>query len=311
MKVSLVATVKDAGEEVGGFLASVAAQTRAPDEVVIVDGGSSDGTLEVLRGAPAIQVISAPGANIARGRNLAIRAAAHDVIAVSDADCVLAPDWLARLLEPLEDGADVAAGFYRSLSPTFFETCAAAVSLPDEDELRPGWMPSARSIALRRETFEDAGGYPEWLEVGEDMYLNHRMVERGARIELAPGAVTYWRIRPTLAATWHQYARYAEGDALAGMYAKRHLLRFGTYAGLALIVASGRRGLLLPAALAGAAYARRPLRRAWRRLPQGSPQRAAGLLAVPALMSFVDAAKMVGYARGLRRRRRGEGLSRP
>ena len=76
--------------------------------------------------------------------------------------------------------------------------------------------------------FEAAGGYPEWLRVGEDMYLDHALVAAGARIELAPEAVVWWRIRPTLGSTWRQYAGYAEGDALAGMYPERHLLRFAT-----------------------------------------------------------------------------------
>ena len=59
-------------------------------------------------------------------------------------------------------------------------------------------MPSARSIAFRREVFEAAGGYPEWLAVGEDMYLNHRMLSGGAHMERALDAVTYWRVRPTV-----------------------------------------------------------------------------------------------------------------
>ena len=74
-KVTLVATVKDAAGEVGEFLASVAAQTRPPDEVVICDGGSTDGTVDALRAADGVVLLEETGANIARGRNLAIRAA--------------------------------------------------------------------------------------------------------------------------------------------------------------------------------------------------------------------------------------------
>ena len=110
MKVSLIATVLDAEEHVGAFLASIAAQTRAPDEIVIVDGGSTDGTLAALRAADGVTVLEEPGATIARGRNLAIAHAAHDVIAVADADCAYGPGWLAALLAPLEAGADVAMG---------------------------------------------------------------------------------------------------------------------------------------------------------------------------------------------------------
>ena len=205
MKISLIATVKDDAPFVRAFVDSIHGQTRPPDEVVIVDGGSSDGTLDFLRAADGVRLVEERGANIARGRNVAIRAASNDVIAVSDADCVLAPDWLEQLLPVLEAGADVAAGAYVPLATSFLETCMAAVSVRNPDEIRTGWMPSHRSVAFRRSAFERAGGYPEWLDIGEDMYLNHQLRRSGARIEFAPGAKTYWRPRPTLAATWQQY----------------------------------------------------------------------------------------------------------
>jgi GT2 family glycosyltransferase len=302
VKISLVATVKDARSHVDAFLSSIRAQTRQPDEVVVVDGGSTDGTWEALHEADGIIALREPGANIARGRNVAIRAAAHDVIAVSDADCVLDPEWLARILEPIERGADVAAGFYRPFGSSLLDVCAAAVSLPDADELRPGWMPSSRSLAMKREVFEQAGAYPEWLEIGEDMYLNHRLVELGARMELAPEAVVLWRMRPTLAGTWRQYARYAEGDAVAGLYPHRHAIRFATYTFGAFALVSGRWWARVFAVAGAAAYAARPVRRVLRRLPPGSPKRAAAVAALPAMMAFVDAAKMWGYLRGSARR---------
>jgi glycosyltransferase involved in cell wall biosynthesis len=301
MKVSLVATVKDAGPFIGEFLGSVRSQTRQPDEVVIVDGGSIDGTFEVLEQESGVTAILEPAANIARGRNVAVRAAAHDVIAVTDADCILAPDWLMRIVVPIQRGSNVVAGAYRPLTSSLWQVCATA-HVPDPDEITPGWMPSSRSLAFRREAFDAAGGYPEWLDVGEDMYLNHRWVELGVAIEVAPEAVTYWRGRPTLAATWSQYAGYAEGDAIGGMYPKRHLIRFGTYAGGGLALASGRRLPRLLAMVAGAGYVRRPIRRAWRRVGSNPASRAGVLLGVPLMTAFLDAAKMWGYLRGLTRR---------
>jgi glycosyltransferase involved in cell wall biosynthesis len=298
VKVSLVATVRNAEPFVQEFLDSVEAQTRPPDEAIVVDGGSTDGTYRILLAAEGVTAISETGANIARGRNLAIKAAKHDVIAVSDADCVLAPDWLERILLPLERGADVSAGFYRPLVGSFLEACAAAVSLPEPEELPSGWLPSARSVAFRREAFDAGGGYPEWLDVGEDMYLNHRWVEAGLRIERATDAVTYWRVRPTLAQTWHQYSRYAEGDGLAGMYGRRHAIRFLTYGSAAVAGATRWRPLVAATTAAGAAYAARPVSRAWRRLSGEPGKRAASLVAVPAMMAFIDAAKMAGYVRG-------------
>jgi glycosyltransferase involved in cell wall biosynthesis len=305
MKVTLVSTVKNSADHVGEFLESLRAQTRAPDEIVVVDGGSTDGTLEVLRGAEDVTLIEEPGANIARGRNVAIAAATHDVIAVSDADCVLAPDWLERLLEPIERGADVSMGAYRPLALSFFQVCAAAISVPDPSELRAEtFMPSSRSVAFRRAAYLEAGGYPEELDKGEDMWLDLRWREQDARMDLAPEAVAYWRVRPSLAEHWRQYADYARFDAIGGMWPGRHAIRFATCAAAA--VALRRRGTLLGlAALAGAAYASKPIRRATRLLPPG-PERVAAGAAVPVMMAFTDLAKMTGYVRGLfERRRRG------
>ena len=102
-----------------------------------------------------------------------------------------------------------------------------------------------------------------------------------------------------MGATWRQYARYAEADAAAGMYANRHAIRFASYLVALAVPLSRRRWLAWAAALAGAAYATRPMRRAWRRLPHDSPERWAALAGVPAMMAFIDAAKMWGYCRGL------------
>lgn len=302
MKVSLISTVKDASAHIEEFVGSVAAQTRAPDEVIVVDGGSNDGTPDLLRraGANVVTVIEERGVNIARGRNLAIAAAAHEVIAVTDADCVLDSHWLERILAPIDAGADVSMGFYLPIADGFLQECMASVNLPlDASEVDPArFMPSARSVAFRRGSIEAAGGYPEWLAIGEDMWVNRRWRKLGLDMRFAPDAVVRWRLRPTLRATWAQYFRYARGDAHAGMYPERHALRFAVYGGAATAFTSRK---VWPRALMAAgsvAYARGPIRRAWRRMP-GPRERAAAAVVVPALMGWIDTAKMAGYTVGL------------
>jgi glycosyltransferase involved in cell wall biosynthesis len=306
VKVTLISTVKDCADRVPAFLASLAAQTRAPDEVVIVDGGSADDTAARFRADDVVTLLEAPGTNIAAGRNVALAHATHEVIAATDADCELDPGWLEAIVAPIEAGADVTAGFYVPIVEGFFQTCMAAVNLPleagDVDPAR--FMPSARSVAFRREAIDAVGGYPEWLDIGEDMWVNHRWQELGMDVRFAPDAVVRWTLRPDLASTWMQYFRYGRGDALAGMNPERHLLRYGVYGGAMAALVSERR---LPKLLAGAgaaAYAAAPVRRAWRRFPDPG-DRAAATLAVPALMAFIDAAKMAGYSAGLIRRFRG------
>ncbi len=300
MKVSLITTVKDSAEHIGEFLGSLAAQTRAPDEVIVVDGGSTDGTVDLLRGASGITLIEESGANIARGRNIALAAATHDVIAVTDADCTLEPDWLEKLIEQIEAGADVSMGFYLPITDGFLQECMAAVNLPrDASEIDPAtFMPSARSVAYRRYAIEGAGGYPEWLAIGEDMWVNHRWRELNLDMRFAPEAIVHWRLRPTLLATWKQYFKYARGDAQAGMYPERHALRFGVYAGALIALVSRRRLPKLLGAAGAVAYAHGPVTRARRRM-DNSRERAFATVVVPALMAWIDTAKMAGYTAGL------------
>lgn len=311
-RVSLVATVLDEAGNLGEWWTSIAGQTLSPDEVVVVDGGSRDGTAELLREmakkAPfPVRVEVSGGVNIARGRNEAIRLAAHDIVAVTDAGCVLAPDWLERITAPLRGGGgiDLVAGFYQPLTGNWFEEVSACATLPLPWEVREGrFMPSSRSIAFRRHVWERTGGYPEWLDIGEDMYFNHAWKRLGIRHRLEKEALVYWRMRGDLRALLRQYFLYARGDGESGMYPQRHLLRFATYGWLAFVVLRGRGRRFLPAvAAAGTLYAGRR----WLRIPVylqggGAVEKAAAVPAIAALMLSIDAAKMAGYLAGLARR---------
>jgi len=301
MKISLIATVLNADDHIGAFLASIAAQDRVPDEVIVVDGGSTDGTLQRLRDAgDTITLIEDPGANIARGRNLAIAAASHDAIAVADADCAYGPGWIAALVAPLEDGADVAMGWTEPVIGSLLDACVASLGFPlaatEVDET--SFMPSARSVAFRREAIDAVGGYPEWLPIGEDMWVNHRWRERGFAMRMAPDAVASWHPRGSLGDIWTQYVRYARGDGQAGMYPERHALRFAVYGGLLVALASRRTWPKLLAAGGAVAYARTPVARAHARLTDPR-DRAIATVVVPALLAFTDVAKMRGYVLGL------------
>jgi len=308
LAISLVVTILNEGASIDILLASIAAQSRAPDEIIVVDGGSTDGTLAALghwRDALPLTVVARPGANIAAGRNAGIAAARGAIVAVTDAGVRLAPDWLARLVAPFEgaDPPDVVAGFFAPDPQTPFEAAMGATVLPTAAEIDPAtFLPSSRSLAFRRVTWAEVGGYPGWLDYCEDLIFALRLRETGRRFVVSPAAVAHFRPRGDLRAFWHQYFRYARGDGKAGLFARRHAIRYVTYAGLAMFVLRGRRrsALWLPILLAGAAYLRRPYARLGPWLGAMNPlERAQALGSVPVIRLVGDLAKMGGYPVGL------------
>ena len=323
MNVSVIATVYNERPNIDRLLDSLAAQSRPPDEVVICDGGSSDGSAAWMRSYGErhpgrllnLRVIEAPGANISRGRNIAIEAAAGPIIAVTDAGVQLTRTWLEQLLLPWEKPGDLpigVAGFFAPDAHGVFETAMAATVLPLEDDIDPAcFLPSSRSVAFTRAAWEAIGGYPEWLDYSEDLVfdlkLNGLRTRRSSAFEWAPGALVYFKPRTHLRAFWTQYYRYARGDGKADLWRKRHAVRYATY-GLVLPALLGHalwgvfaRWLGWLGLLAGIAiYCRRPLARLMRlRTGLSLLQTIKAAALIPLIRVVGDVAKMCGYPPGL------------
>jgi glycosyltransferase involved in cell wall biosynthesis len=324
--VTVVMTVFNEADNIQTVLRSLLAQTRPPDEIVIVDGGSTDGTPAIIEkltqeaalpGPTRLNWLVRPGANISQGRNAAILAAAHELIAVTDAGVRLDPAWLENLTAPFaQPGVEVVAGFFQAdPDPTSpFQIALGATVLPVAAEIRPEkFLPSSRSVAFTRRAWQQAGGYPEWLDYCEDLIFDLNLKEKGFSFAWQPSALAHFAPRRSLKAFWLQYYRYARGDGKANLFFKRHLLRYATYgvvapAGLAVAWRKPWVGLLLVGA--GLVYLRQPYRRlffhesGFKKL--APPARAAAILWVPVIRATGDFAKMCGYPPGRvwRRRRR-------
>jgi glycosyltransferase involved in cell wall biosynthesis len=302
-RVALIVTVLDEAGTIGGLLDSIARQTRLPDEVVIVDGGSTDGTWDILQTWTTrlpVRCLRAPGAGIARGRNQAIAAATCDLIAVTDAGVRLESDWLEQLLSTLNYEVEVVSGFFKADPCTTFERAMGATVLPAREDVDPlKFLPSSRSLLFRRAAWAIVGGYPEWLDYCEDLVFDLALWRAGQRFVFAPRALVWFRPRGSLAAFIRQYFLYARGDGKADLFARRHLIRYVTYA-----VAAGllwRRGWGLFGLLIGlGAYTRRPYARLWPHTRGLSPiQVAYALSLVPVIRAVGDVAKMLGYPVGV------------
>jgi glycosyltransferase involved in cell wall biosynthesis len=311
-KVSLICTVKDEAATIGPLLDSMLAQHRLPDEIVVNDCGSSDATAEIVRRYqrrdPRIRLVTG-GFNISSGRNHAVAAAGHELLACTDAGLTLDPEWLAAIMAPLEAGtADLVGGFFQPDARSDFELALAATNYRDVEEIDPAtFLPFGKSMAFRKQLWADVGGFPEWAGYCEDLLFAMAAERAGYRRAFAPQALVHFRPRESFAAFARQYFNYAYGDGVAGLWPKRHALRYATYGGALLLGGLALRPaawrvplLLLPAG--GIAYTAAPYRRLWRRSSGRPPLKSLAL--IPFIRLVGDVAKMAGYPWGVMQRRR-------
>ena len=175
LAVSVIATVLNEADDIDGLVSSLVQQTLVPAEIIIVDGGSTDGTWERLQvdaqahanlkaiRDPSCNLKESPGP-IARGRNVAIAAASAEIIACADAGCVYDPDWLARLTEPIRNGhAEYALGgsCLDVDGSTAWDIASAPFFGIKLDPNQRTKSCTARSMAFRKDLWQRVGGFPE------------------------------------------------------------------------------------------------------------------------------------------------------
>ena len=243
MTLSLICTVRNERPTVDGLIASVEEQTLRPDEMIIVDSGSTDGTAEHLhtlgQNRPWLKVLVSEGASIAKGRNIAIEAAQGEIVAMTDAGVRLHPDWLRQITLPLfnDPSVSVAGGWTEMAPETPFERLLADLHRRPDDVNRETFLPSARTLAVRKEVWKKVGGFPEWLTfAGEDTLFLENARSAGYPAKLVPEAIVYWRPRGSLKSYLVQQFRYGRGDGEAALYPTLFLKRFVLLSGIAGII---------------------------------------------------------------------------
>jgi glycosyltransferase involved in cell wall biosynthesis len=316
--VSLVVPVKDEAGSIERLIRSIQRQLRPPDEVVIVDGGSSDGTVALIRDLVGdddrYRLVEAGAATPGHGRNLGIDAAVHPWVALTDAGIELDPHWLDRLTRFLEHDAslDVVFGSVAPASNSFFERCAdlAYVSAPTASPAGPVGFRSVASCLLRKDVWRRAGGFPD-LRAAEDLVFMRRLDALGCRVARAPEARVVWQLQPTIRRTFQRFRRYSMHNVLAGQQRYWHYGIARQYLAATALVVLARAVRRSPLPLLSLATSLRVGRTIWRRREGRGPLwllRPDRFVAVGAVLAVIDAATFVGWfeAHSVRRRSRRE-----
>jgi len=224
MKVSLVVTVLNEAKTIEAFLDSIEKQTLKPDEVVIVDGGSTDWTInKLIKPEMNLKVLVYAGSNRSQGRNRGIQMAKNEIIAVTDCGCILDKNWFLEITKPfVDEKVNAVAGYYLAKAETALQKCVAPFFCITESEIKKlarkknfEFLPSSRSFAFKKSVWSKVGGYPEDLNYCEDLVFDQKIKSSGFNFYFASKAVVYWPQRKTFKSIYKQFFNYATGDGQA------------------------------------------------------------------------------------------------
>lgn len=220
MKVSICITVKNEEKWIGILLDSLLTQSIKADEMVIVDGGSMDKTVEIIKHYQKKDngiklLIEKDG--IAHGRNTAIDVAKYPIVAQIDAGCIAKENWLKKILEPFKhEMVGISAGFYlMPASSSLQRAMNLYLGIHPRRFDSDNFLPSARSVAFRKEVWEKAGGFDEKLKGGgEDTKFFVSCVKNKIRIARVGDAKVVWEETKylTLMDFFWKGFNYAKGD---------------------------------------------------------------------------------------------------
>jgi glycosyltransferase involved in cell wall biosynthesis len=219
---SCVTTVRNEAEGIELFLESIARQDVMPGELIIVDGGSSDDTVDRIRSFRnrlpcSLKLIEAGDVNIAKGRNVGIAVAQHEIIVLIDAGCRLNAGFFANITGPFADrpNLDLVAGIYHSIEATP-HACRFIYHWSDMDQWDT-FLPSARAVCIRKPIWEAAGGFPEYLSLtGEDTLFDVNYRRHSRRWLINRRASVTWNAPCSAQAAERLAYRYGQGDGESG-----------------------------------------------------------------------------------------------
>src|SRR3972149_5204770 len=223
MKVSLIITTLNEVKTIGPLLDSINEQTLAPREIIIVDAGSTDGTLNIFKDYSITSLRCNLGTNRSTARNLGIKKAKNKIIAITDAGCTLDKHWLERLAKPFKDKTVLSvAGYYRPGIKTKVQQSIAPLVAVMPDQFNPKtYLPSSRSLAFRKGT----AWYPENLNYCEDLIFARRLNQAG-KMAVVKTALVPWQLAENWRQFFWQIFHYAQGDVQARY--RPHLVKIAT-----------------------------------------------------------------------------------
>lgn len=216
MKIAVYIPCFNSARYLAMCIASLLAQKRAPDEIIVVDDGSTDRTSSIAAMYPVKLVRHDTNRGLGATRTTGIKVANADLVASIDADCFAHPDWLKRLSRKLEQSPDAIgiAGKLVEANYTRLGDRWRTHHLPQNHGEQPladvPFLHGANTL-YRRAALLAAGGYnPAFRTNGEDFDICKRLrrVQPSVRLIYEPGAVVMHLKEDTVVSVLRARFRY-------------------------------------------------------------------------------------------------------
>jgi len=184
-KFSFIIPVLNGEKFIGSCIDHILAEMQDGDELIVVDNGSTDGTLDIVGQYDSIKLLQFPGSTIAALRNRGSEAATGDLFAFIDSDCLICPGWRQEVQSVLKDESIDATGSRYDIpeKPHWIEK--AWYSKKSRGQRRINYINSG-NLVLKRNVFKAVGGFDEVLVTDEDYDLGERLNQKGHVIVEAP-----------------------------------------------------------------------------------------------------------------------------
>lgn len=219
IKVSLVVPIYNEEKSLGKLVESINYQTFQPDEVVLVDGGSIDKTVEVFEKLcsrnSVYKLIKTQRAMPGKGRNIGIENARNQWIALTDAGIVLDKNWLAELVKAAEDNpaADMIYGNLSPIMGSFFEKLVTLSFMPPDSKSGIRGK-SIASCLLKKKVWQAVGGFPD-IRAAEDLIFMEKAKKQEINTAFAPKAFIHWQLSTNISALFRKFMLYSKCNVWA------------------------------------------------------------------------------------------------
>jgi GT2 family glycosyltransferase len=218
-RVSVLVCSYNGGARLDACLRSMRSIDYPDYEVILVDDGSTDNTRAVAARFPEVRAIHQPNLGLSEARNVGLRATTGAVVAYTDSDCVVDPDWLSLLVYQIgRTGAAAVGG--PNLSPEDGRIAACVAASPGqpthvlESDQVAEHIPGC-NMAYRREALLEINGFdPVYRKAGDDVDICWRLQHEGMWITFAPAAFVWHHRRQIVRAYLRQQFGYGEAEAL-------------------------------------------------------------------------------------------------